>query len=135
MLESPVRDETLGNPEAWDYMETYLCGEKDYQACIHYLRGKAQAQAILGLELIRVGSLRSEELLALLCNNKPNAGEESNNLVKRVKDLGYYPLDGLFHGPFKKGYGFLQSFNAMIEGLSDTRKIQVFSGLLEDDAL
>ena len=69
MLESPHRDETFGNPEAWEYMETYLCGERDYQACIHYLRGEAQALARLSLELIRVGSLGSEELLALLCNN------------------------------------------------------------------
>ena len=68
MLESPVRDKTFGNLEAWKYMETYLCCERDYQACIHYLRGEAQALARLGLELIRVGSLGSGELLALLCN-------------------------------------------------------------------
>ena len=68
MLESPVRDETFGNLEAWEYMETYLCGERDYQACIHYLRGEAQVLSRLGLELIRVRSLGSEELLALLCN-------------------------------------------------------------------
>ena len=35
MLKSPVRDKTYGNPEAWDYMETYLCGERDYKACIY----------------------------------------------------------------------------------------------------
>ena len=69
MLESPRRDESFGNPEAWEYMETYLCGEKDYQACVYYLRGEAQALARLGSGLIRVGSLGSEELLALLCNN------------------------------------------------------------------
>ena len=39
MLESPHRDETFGNLEAWEYMETYLCGERDYQAFIHYSRG------------------------------------------------------------------------------------------------
>ena len=44
-------------------------------------------------------------------------------------------MDGLFYGPVKKGYGFLQSFKTMIKGLSDARKIQVFSGLLEDKAL
>ena len=47
MLESPHRDETFGNLEAWEYMETYLCGERDYQACIHYLRGESQALARL----------------------------------------------------------------------------------------
>ena len=68
MLESPVRDKTFGNLEAWEYMETCLCGERDYQACINYLRGEVQALDRLGLELIRVGSLGSKELLALLCN-------------------------------------------------------------------
>ena len=68
ILESPERDEIYGNLEAWEHMETYLCGKRDYQACIHYLRGEAQALARLGLELTRVGSLGSEELLALLCN-------------------------------------------------------------------
>ena len=29
MLESPHRDKTFGNPEAWEYMETYLCSERD----------------------------------------------------------------------------------------------------------
>ena len=70
MLESPHRDKTFVNLEAWEYMETYLCGEGDYQACIHYLKGEAQALARLGLELIRVGSLGSKEHLALLCNTK-----------------------------------------------------------------
>ena len=69
VLESPCRDKTFGNLEAWEYMETYLCGERDYQACIHYLRGEAQALARLSLELIRAGSLGSKEFLALLCNN------------------------------------------------------------------
>ena len=71
MLESLERDETFGNLEAWEYMEMYLCGERDYQACIHCIRGEAQALARLGLELIRAGSLGSEELLTLLCNNEP----------------------------------------------------------------
>ena len=35
MLEGPERDKTFGNLEAWKYMETYLCGKKNYQACIH----------------------------------------------------------------------------------------------------
>ena len=54
MLESPVRDETFGNLEAWEHTETYLCGESDYKACIFYLEGEAQALARLGLELIRL---------------------------------------------------------------------------------
>ena len=54
MLESPERDEIFGNLEAWGYMDAYLCGERDYQVCIHYLKGETQALARLGLELIRV---------------------------------------------------------------------------------
>ena len=42
---------------------------------------------------------------------------------------------GCFHVPVKKGYSFLQSYKTMSEGLLDTRKIQVFSGLQEDEAL
>ena len=57
MLESPYKDNTFGSLEAWEYMETYQCSERDYQACIHYLKGEAQALARLGLELIRVGSM------------------------------------------------------------------------------
>ena len=87
MLESPVRYKIFGDLEAWDYIETYLCGERDYQACIHYLKGEAQALDRLGLELIILGTLRSEELLALLCNNEPNAGIGSHNPVKRTEDL------------------------------------------------
>ena len=55
MLESPVRDKTLGSLQAWEYKETYLCGERDFQACIHYLTELAQALARLCLELLRVG--------------------------------------------------------------------------------
>ena len=68
ILESPARDENYGTPEAWTYMETYLCGERNNQACIFYLKGWAQALARLGTDLIKVGSLGSKELLALLCN-------------------------------------------------------------------
>ena len=75
-------------------METYLYGKRDYQACIHYLRGEAQALARLGLEFIKVRLLGSEELLALLCNNEPNTGVGSNNPVKRVEDLGIIPQMG-----------------------------------------
>ena len=107
MLESPHRDETFGNLEAWEYMETYLCGKRDYQACIHYLRVDSQALARLGLELIRVGLLGSKELLSLLCNNEPNAGVGSNNPVKRVDDSGIIPWMGCFHSSVQKGYGFL----------------------------
>ena len=29
MLESEERDKNFGNKEAWDYINTYLCGEDD----------------------------------------------------------------------------------------------------------
>ena len=32
LLESPAWDKVYGTPEAWDYMETYLCGEHDPKA-------------------------------------------------------------------------------------------------------
>ena len=40
-----------------------------------------------------------------------------------------------FHGPIEKGYGFLQYFKTMSEGMLGARKMQVFSGLLEHEAL
>ena len=36
---------------------------------------------------------------------------------------------------FEKGYGFLQSFKAVSDGLRNERKIQVFSGLLEREVV
>ena len=66
MLESPVRDKTYGTPELWDYMEMYLCGKHNFQACVHYLKGEAQALEKLGLQLISVGPLGSKELLTLI---------------------------------------------------------------------
>ena len=56
-LESPARDKAFGTPEARDYNETYLCGEHDLQACVQYLKGKAQALASLGSEFNKAGSL------------------------------------------------------------------------------
>ena len=102
MLESSERDETFGNLEAWEFMATNLCGKRDYQSLHLLLRGEAQALARLGLKLIRVGSLGPKELLALLCNNEPNAGVGLNNPVKRVKDLGIIPWMGCFHGLVKR---------------------------------
>ena len=99
---------------------------------LHQLpKAEAQALARLGLELIRVGSLGSKELLALLCNNEFNTGVGSNNPVKRVEDLGIIPWMGCFHSPVEKGYGFLQSFKTMSKGLSDARRIQVFQVYLK----
>ena len=69
VLESPIRDKTYVTPEAWDNMETYLCGKNEFQVCIYYLKGEAQALAKLWTELIRVVSLKSQELLALPCKN------------------------------------------------------------------
>ena len=91
--------------------------------------------ARLGSESFRAGSLGYKELLSLLCNNEPNAGVGLNNPAKRVKDFGIIPLMGYFYGPVEKEYGFLKSFKTMSEGLSDARKVQVFSGLLEEKAL
>ena len=42
MLESPVRDKAYGTTEAWTYKEILMCGERIYQASIHYLKGKSQ---------------------------------------------------------------------------------------------
>lgn len=41
-VREPVRDNTYCSPEACDYMEAYLCGEHEFHACIHYLKGEAQ---------------------------------------------------------------------------------------------
>ena len=46
MLESPHRDKTFGNPEAWEYMETYLCGERDYQV-LEYDFSDASCRAVI----------------------------------------------------------------------------------------
>ena len=73
LLESPAQDKIYGTPKSLDYMEIYLCGKHNLQACFHYLKGKAQALARLGPEFVRVGSLGAKELLALLCNSEPNA--------------------------------------------------------------
>ena len=74
MLESPHRDESFGNLDAWEYMETYLCGKKDYQACVHYLRGEAQALARLGSELVRVGSLGLKSSWPYFATMSPTRG-------------------------------------------------------------
>ena len=52
ILESPARDKAFGTPEAWEYIETYLCGEHDLQACVCYLKGYAQALARLSWNLL-----------------------------------------------------------------------------------
>ena len=40
-----------------------------------------------------------------------------------------------FHGPVEKGYAFLQSFKTMIGSFTNNRKMQIFAGLLEGEAL
>ena len=50
--EISVKDKTYGTSEAWDYMETYLCGKQNLQAFFQYLKGKAQALARLGSKFI-----------------------------------------------------------------------------------
>ena len=64
----------------------------------------------------------------------PKRGEQ-NNPSRKVVDSGIDPRMDQFYGPFKKGYGFSQSFKSVSDWLSNESKIQVFSGLLEREAL
>ena len=41
MLESPARNKYNRTKKVWDYMETYLCCNKDYHAFVCYLKGEA----------------------------------------------------------------------------------------------
>ena len=70
MLDSLARDKTYGSQEAVMYMETYMCRERDFQACILYLKRKIQVLVGHGTELIKVGSFGCKELLALLCTHR-----------------------------------------------------------------
>ena len=135
MLSSPEPNIAYGNERAWEYINTHLMGENDKKACLHVLKGEARKLARLGTNGIRIGSEGSKELCSLLCNIEPNAGDEAINQGKKGNNSGIIPRMERFHGPVKKGYGFLQSFKAMAEGMTDGRKIQVFSGLLEKEAL
>ena len=56
---------------------------------------------------------------------------EVDNPRKKVTNSGIVPQMGRFHGLVEKGCGFLQSFKTMSEGMPGSRKMQVFSGLLE----
>ena len=65
----------------------------------------------------------------------PTRGVELNNPSRKVVNSGIVPRMARFHGPVEKGYGFLQSFKAVSDELSNERKIQVFSGLLVREVL
>ena len=71
----------------------------------------------------------------MLYNIELNTGGEQNNPNRKVGDSGIAPRMDQLHGPVNKEYGFLQSFKAVSVGLSNERKIQVFSGLLEHEVL
>ena len=136
MLEAEERDKNLGNREAWEYISTYLCGENDRKSCCHFLRGETQALAKLGTFQIRVGKQGSKELFSLLCNIEPNAGEEKlDNPGSKVFDSGIVPQMERFHGPVEKGYTFLQSFKTQTGSFSEDKRMQIFAGLLEGEAL
>ena len=92
MLESEEVDKNFGNKEAWDYLSTHLCGENDRQSCCYFLQGESVLLARLGLFQIRVGQQGSRELLSLLHNNEPNAGDErTDNPGQKSFDLGIVP--------------------------------------------
>ena len=85
MLEAEEPNKDFGSIEAWEYISTNLCGENDQKSCCHFLRGETQALARMGTFQIWVGKQGSKELLSLLCNIEPTAGEEKlNNLELKV---------------------------------------------------
>ena len=136
MLESEEIDKNFGNKEAWDYISTYLCGEDDRKSCCCFLWGESGLLARLGLFQIRVGQQGSRELLFLLWNNEPNTGDEwTNDLGQKSFESGIVPKMERFHGPVEKGYAFLQLFKTMAGSLTNKRKMQIFAGLLEGEAL
>ena len=135
MLSIEERDPAFGNEAAWDYIATELIGENDRKAVLHYLKGETRPLVRLGTESIRIGSNGAKELLSLLRNIEPNAGEEVDNSGNKVTNSGILPQMEQFHGPVEREYGFLQSFKTMSEGMPGARRMQVFSGLLERKVL
>ena len=136
MLESKELIKNFGNKEAWDYISTYLCGEDDCESCSYFLQGESVLLAILGLFQSRAGQQGSWVLLSLLCNNELNVGEErTDNPGQKLFDLGIVPKMERFHGPVEKGFAFVQSFKTMTGSFTDNRKVQIFAGLLEKEAL
>ena len=110
--------------------------ERTIDNLVVFLRGETGLLARLGSFQIRVGQQGSRELLSLLQNNEPNTGDErADNPRHKLIDLGIVPNMERFHGPVEKGYAFLQSFKTMTGGFNDNRKMQIFAGLLEGEAL
>ena len=103
MLKSEERDENFGNKEAWDYISTYLCKENNQQSCCFFLRGEFGPLARLGSFQIRVGQQGPRELLSLLRNNEPNAGDErADNPGHKLIDSGIVSKMERFQGQWKK---------------------------------
>ena len=95
-----------------------------------------QALARMGTFQIRVGKQGSKELLSLPCNIEPNAGEEKlDNPGSKVFNSEIVPQMERFHGTVEKGYTFLQSFKTQTGSFSEDKRMQIFVGLLEGEAL
>lgn len=93
-----------------------------------YIKGETRPPVHLGTESIRIGSNGAKELLSLLRNIEPNTRDEVDNPGKKVTNSGIMPHMERFNGPVEKGYGLLQSFKHMSEGMPGARKIQVSLG-------
>ena len=90
----------------------------------------------MGTFQIWVGKQGSKELLSLLCNIEPNAGEEKlDNPGSKVFNSGIVPQMERFHGPVEKGYAFLQSFKTQTGSFLEEKRKQIFAGLLKVRAL
>ena len=135
MLKKPECDLAYGDEASWHFIKTVLTGKNDRKACIHFLKSEAAPLAKLSAECIKVRSERSRELCLLLRNIEPSMKGEQNNPSRKVVDSSIVHRIDQFYSPVEKKYGFLQSFKAVSDGLSDERKIQVFSGLLEREVL
>ena len=130
MLEAEEPSKDFKSIEAWEYISTYLCGENYWRSCCHFLRGETQALSRLGSFQVRVGKQGSKELLSLLCNIEPNAGEEKlDNPGSKVFDSGIVPQMERLHGPVEKGYEFLQIFKTQTGSFSEEKRKQIFAGL------
>ena len=71
MLESPVRDKTFGNLEAWTTWRcTYV--KKGLSGLHTLFKRRSTSPSQIWFGVIKVGPLRSKELLALLYNKDKN---------------------------------------------------------------
>ena len=106
MLSLEERDPAFGNKAAWDFIATEFIGKIDCKAIFHYLKGETSHLVCLGTECIRIGSNGAKELLSLLCNIEPNAGDEVDNPKKKVTNSGIVPRIDWFHGPLRRDMEF-----------------------------